>query len=145
MAGYERILLALDFHADNAPLIEKAKAAADQYEAKLFVIHVQEPIAAAYTADGFAFNEQLASLHGAIRNEARTRLDQLAEQFGLSEDQMILAEGSPSDEIHDAVKDKDIDLIVIGTHGQKGLRLLLGSTANSVLHGVTCDVLTVRL
>jgi hypothetical protein len=44
------------------------------------VIHVQEPIAAAYTADGFAFNEQLASLQGAIRNEARGRLDKLAEQ-----------------------------------------------------------------
>jgi universal stress protein A len=84
-------------------------------------------------------------LQGAIRNEARGRLDKLVEQLGLFEEQVILAKGSPSDEIHDAVKDKDIDLILIGTHGQKGLRLLLGSTANSVLHGVRCDVLTVRL
>jgi universal stress protein A len=36
-------------------------------------------------------------------------------------------------------------LIVIGTHGQKGLQLLLGSTANAVLHGAGCDVLAVRI
>ena len=145
MAGYKKVLLALDFHADNEVLIEKAKAVADQYQAELFLIHVQEPIAAAYTADGFAFNEQLASSHGAIRQEARGRMDKMAERFGLSADRMILAEGNPSDEIHAAVDDKGIDLIILGTHGQKGLRLLLGSTANSVLHGVTCDVLTIRL
>ena len=60
MAGYKTILLALEFHADNESLIEKAKSAAEQCQAELFVIHVQELIAAAYTADGFAFNEQLA-------------------------------------------------------------------------------------
>ena len=145
MAGYNRILLALDFHDDNDALIEKRKAVAEQYGAELFAIHVQEPIAAAYTTDGFAFNEQLVSLYGAIRQEARGRLDGLAEKLGISQDQVLLAEGSAADEIHSAVEAHGIDLIVIGTHGQKGIQLLLGSTANSVLHGVTCDVLTVRL
>jgi universal stress protein A len=37
------------------------------------------------------------------------------------------------------------DLIVVGTHGQSGLRLLLGSTANAVLHGVKTDVLAVKV
>ena len=40
---------------------------------------------------------------------------------------------------------RDIDLIVLGTHGQKGVQLLLGATANSVLHGSSCDVLSVRV
>ncbi len=145
MAGYNNVLLALDFHVDNEALIAKAKNAAEQYGAKLHVIHVQEPIAAAYTADGFAFNEQLASLHGAIRQEARGRLDKLAAELGLDDSQVILAEGNSANEIHAAAEALNIDLIVMGTHGQKGIRLLLGSTANSVLHGVKCDVLTVRL
>ena len=38
-----------------------------------------------------------------------------------------------------------LDLIVIGSHGRHGLALLLGSTANSVLHHARCDVLAVRL
>lgn len=145
MVGYKKVLLALDFHADNEELIGKAKAVADQYGAELFVIHVQEPIAAAYTADGFAFNEQLASLHGAIRQEAKGRLEKMAEQLEISSDHVILVEGNPANEIHSAAESRDIDLIILGTHGQKGIQLLLGSTANSVLHGVKCDVLTVRL
>jgi universal stress protein A len=39
----------------------------------------------------------------------------------------------------------EADLIVIGTHGRHGLGLLLGSTANGVLHGVKRDVLAVRV
>ncbi|MEO1899758.1 MAG: universal stress protein, partial [Methylococcales bacterium] len=37
------------------------------------------------------------------------------------------------------------DLIVVGSHGRHGLALLLGSTANGVLHHAVCDVLAVRL
>ena len=37
------------------------------------------------------------------------------------------------------------DLIVVGSHGRHGLALLLGSTANDVLHGAPCDVLAVHL
>ena len=37
------------------------------------------------------------------------------------------------------------DLIVIGSHGRHGLALLLGSTANGVLHGAPCDVLAIRV
>jgi len=37
------------------------------------------------------------------------------------------------------------DLIIVGSHGRHGLALLLGSTANGVLHGAACDVLAVRV
>ena len=40
---------------------------------------------------------------------------------------------------------KKVDLIVVGSHGRHGLGLLLGATANGVLHGANCDVLTVRV
>ena len=38
-----------------------------------------------------------------------------------------------------------VNPIAIGGHGRHGLALLLGSTANAVLHGATCDVLAVRI
>ena len=37
------------------------------------------------------------------------------------------------------------DLIIVGSHGRHGVRLLLGSTANAILHGAKCDVLAVRI
>ena len=45
----------------------------------------------------------------------------------------------------DQAKEQTCDLIVVGSHGRHGLALLLGSTANDVLHGAPCDVLAVRL
>jgi universal stress protein A len=53
--------------------------------------------------------------------------------------------GHAATEIQRVARDLDADLIVIGTHGRHGLGLLLGSTANGVLHGVKRDVLAVRV
>ncbi len=44
-----------------------------------------------------------------------------------------------------AAREHGADLIVVGSHGRHGLALLLGSTANAVLHGAPCDVLAVRI
>ena len=48
-------------------------------------------------------------------------------------------------EIHSKAEEIGADLIVVGSHGRYGLALLMGSTANGVLHGATCDVLAVRV
>jgi universal stress protein A len=53
--------------------------------------------------------------------------------------------GSPKSEICLLAEREQVDLIVVGSHGRHGLSLLLGSTANSVLHYARCDVMAVRL
>jgi len=53
--------------------------------------------------------------------------------------------GSPKTEIIRVAQENGVDLIVVGSHGRHGLALLLGSTANGVLHYAPCDVLAVRL
>ena len=63
----------------------------------------------------------------------------------LPDDQMQIAFGHPRQEIHRVATDQQCDLIVVGSHGRHGLALLLGSTANDVLHGAPCDVIAVRL
>ena len=47
-------------------------------------------------------------------------------------------------QIH-SLEEAGADIIVVGSHGRHGLALLLGSTANGVLHGASCDVLAVRV
>ncbi len=145
MAMYSKVLMALDFHKDNAQVISKGKQVAEDNGAELFLVHVEEPIAVAYAADGFAANDQIVSLQASIRQEAQQRMAKVGKELSVPAERQIMRQGKPSTEIHDVVKEKDIDLIVLGTHGQHGLQLLLGSTANSVLHGVPCDVLTVRI
>lgn len=56
-----------------------------------------------------------------------------------------VAEGTPFEEIVRFARDKDIDLIVMGTHGHTGLaHLFLGSVAEKVVRRAPCPVLTVR-
>ncbi|MDN5937003.1 MAG: universal stress protein, partial [Nitrosospira sp.] len=53
--------------------------------------------------------------------------------------------GVPEREIVRIAEEERVDLIVVGSHGRHGLALLLGSTANSVLHHAKCDVMAIRL
>ena len=49
--------------------------------------------------------------------------------------------------IYDAIqsaKAKNIDLIIVGAHGARGIKKIIGSTAQSVLNNASCDVLAVR-
>ena len=145
MSMYNKILIALDFHADNDEIVDKGLSLSKSNDAELYFVHVNEPIAVAYGADGMSWSDQVVVLETSIRESARQKMAELCEKTGVPADRCITREGKPAREIHDLVKEKNIDLIVMGTHGQAGLQLLLGSTANSVLHGATCDVLTVRV
>jgi universal stress protein A len=76
---------------------------------------------------------------------AKKKLAKLAEELAVTEDKLWLEMGSPSTEIIRVAEENKVDLIVVGSHGRHGLALLLGSTANGVLHHAACDVLAVRL
>ena len=137
--------MALDFHDDNGQIIEKGRKLAMDNSAEVILLHVVEPFAIAYSIDGMGFGDQIVSLESAIRKEAMVKMNEIAEKLEVKVENRLVRSGNPASEIHDVVDTQGIDLIVMGTHGQSGLQLLLGSTANSVLHGVSCDVMTVRI
>ena len=57
----------------------------------------------------------------------------------------VIVEGEPAPEIAKAVRDYDIDLVTVVTHGRKGLsRALWGSTAEEIIAEAPCPVLTIR-
>ena len=66
-------------------------------------------------------------------------------EIGIQEHRRHLVFGRPESEIHRLANEQNADVIVVGSHGRHGIALLLGSTANGVLHGATCDVLAVRV
>ena len=144
MENYKHILLAVDFYEYSEGVVNRAKDLANKFQAKLSMIHVVDslPITdAGYGAD-MPFNMDLTE---ELMTGARKRLDKLAEKLAVTEDRLWLEMGSPKTEIIRVAEENKVDLIVIGSHGRHGLALLLGSTANGVLHHATCDVLAVRL
>src|SRR4030088_556937 len=57
----------------------------------------------------------------------------------------VIVEGEPAREIANAVRDYDIDLVTVVTHGRRGLsRALWGSTAEEIIAEAPCPVLTIR-
>ena len=145
MSQYKKILIALDLHDDNTQILETGREIREASGAETYLLHVNEPIALAYTPDGVSWSDQIFELERDIHRDAARRLKEIASDMDVDDEHCIIANGRPASEIHHLVESKKIDLIIMGTHGQSGLQLLLGSTANSVLHGVMCDVLAVRI
>ena len=72
-------------------------------------------------------------------------LAEKAEAAGFSRENVHIRFGRAADVIVDLADEIEADVIVIGSHGRHGVKLLLGSTANAVLHQASCDVLAVRV
>ena len=87
----------------------------------------------------------LSTIQEQIQDTAKSHLTEFAETLNIEEENSHLIFGRPETEIHTLANEIGADLIVVGSHGRHGLALLLGSTANGVLHGAPCDVLAVRV
>ena len=137
---YTKVLFATDFDEVGIHAAHKAKKIADENGAALYLVHVVEPIPA-YAYPGFA---GFAEVEVSIREQAEKELNTLADRLGVDEKHRLLEFGSTKNEILRVAEEEKIDLIVSGSHGKHGLALLLGSTAQGILHGAHCDMLIVR-
>lgn len=144
MTHYQHILLAVDFFAQNDVVVERARDLAQRYQAKLSLIHVVDslPIIDAGYGTDIPFNMDLTA---ELMASAKEKLARLANTLAIAEDCQWLELGNPDTEIVRIATENQVDLCVLGSHGRHGFALLLGSTANSVLHHAPCDVLAVRL
>jgi len=142
MGQYTHILLAADFNQESDMAVKRAKALAETFNAQLSIVHVLEPISIAY---GGEFPVDLGDLHKELEKQAQTQLTELADRLGVAKEHQFLEVGITEKEILRVAQAQKVDLIVIGSHGRHGLALLLGSTANAVLHHADIDVLAVRV
>ena len=142
---YSNIIAAVDFSPASRTVLERACELTQRDAARLTLVHVYEyfpPIDIADTPLGSVnlgvHEQELIDLH-------REQLQKLAAEFADPPIHSKLLTGNPKDEIVGYARDQQADLIVIGSHGRHGIGLLLGSTANAVLHHALCDVLAVRI
>ncbi len=144
MDTYRHILLAADFSTHGDCVADRAVDLSQRYQSELSVIHVVDnlPIADSIYGPVIPFSEDFTS---ELIETSKSRLAEFAEKFSIPADHCWLEIGSPKLEIIRIAEANNIDLIVVGSHGRHGLELLLGSTANSILHHAICDVLAVRL
>lgn len=143
MEPYKHILVALDLSNEAYQVAERGQDLAAHYGAKLSLIHVVEPVIMDNSYD--LMTSLPAELDETLMVRARTFLEEISKQLNLGENEQIVTLGSTRSEIFRVAQEQAMDLIVIGTHGRHGVGLLLGSTANAILHGTPCDVHAVRI
>lgn len=144
MSHYKHILLAADFSDHGTEVADKAKELAIANQAQLSIVHIVDnlPITDATYGPIIPFDGDLTAQ---LMEAAKNRLAKIASGLGIAENKQWLEIGSPKLEIVRIAEENDVDLIVVGSHGRHGFALLLGSTANGVLHHAHCDVLAVRI
>ncbi len=146
MIDLHRILVPTDFSKYSQAALNYAAAFAEKFEAELYLLHVVQDLAV-FIPDMITVSpppsptvEQLTrAVHGAFdRLVQENRL----ERFSFHRE---VLEGTPFYEIIRFAKEKDIDLIIMGTHGHSGLaHVLVGSVTEKVVRKAPCPVLTVR-
>ena len=143
MADYQHILLAVDFSKESETVGARAVHLKNTYGARLTLLHV---VANVYDEPVYDLMSSFpADLEQKLVKNAQRSLESLAKELGLADAECRVEVGTPKATIVQTAQDAGIDLIVLGSHGVHGLGLLLGSTANAVLHAATCDVLAVRV
>lgn len=140
--AYQRILVAVDLGETSADVLKRAHEMARNQHAELHVLHAVEPLSITYGGD---IPMDFSSIQDEIYQQATAQLERFCSDLAVPDSHRHLVIGRPEAEIPETAKNLGADLIVVGSHARYGLAVLLGSTADGVLHGAECDVLAVRV
>ena len=133
----KRILCPVDFSESSDVALDLASKLARENGAKLFIVHVDENAAMVHPG-----------LFGGLPPVAWREKHRLSDTLPTATEVLFehdLLIGDPTDEIVEFANNKNIDLIVMGSHGNTGLlRVLLGSVAEGVVRKSPVPVLTLK-
>jgi nucleotide-binding universal stress UspA family protein len=133
--SFKNILFLTDFTEASQTALAYALGFAKHFGAQVYPAHSCDPIILTETAAPDILDE--------VEENSRRRLNDLARENKIP-GTPLFARGPVSEAIPGWINDHGIDLIVMGTHGRKGLKhFLMGSVAESVFRHATCPVLTV--
>ncbi len=140
----KKILVPIDFSTLSKDALPYAVVLAGHFGAEIILVHTVEKFPMDYLLGRELANQTFVPL----MKEAETNLERFAEELDQAtgvKATAVVREGRPFEEICDAAKDGDADMIVLTTHGYTGLKhVWLGSTAERVVRHALCPVLVVR-
>lgn len=146
---YRTILIAVDASDDADRVLAAATEFDPKGDERFHVVTVIPPMVdglGGMTAGMLAANWPVQEMEAALRREITDSVRERVARFGIPPERVSVRYGRPASEIQAEAERLGADLIVVGSHARRGLaRVVLGSTANGVLHGAGCDVLVIRM
>ena len=135
--SFRNILFLTDFNQASSGALAYSLAFARHFKATLFPAHVLDPL---LPESGAVPSEQAVK---ELEEQKQRQLSRMVEYNGISF-QPLLSRCDFEVAMAHWISEHGIDLVVVGTHGRRGVqRFLLGSTSEVVLHNATCPVLTI--
>jgi nucleotide-binding universal stress UspA family protein len=134
----QTILHPTDFSVNSGHALQMAASLARDYGAQLVVLHVHSIPVAVY-----GYGEGIVPPTAEGTDELTDKLNAINPPGVVVSHHLV--EGNPVEEVLRTAKEMNADLIVMGTHGRRGLsRFLMGSVAELVVRRAPCPVLTIR-
>lgn len=142
VGAVKRIVVPVDLSGCSLDALEYAARFAERIGASLTVLHAMEPVA--YGLDFSLSHAQEWKRQREYLEERLTALTTCLTAHGIRAD-YVLRPGLPADSIASYVTNQGFDLMIMGTHGRRGLsHVLVGSIAGAMLRHAPCPVLTIR-
>lgn len=142
----KKILVAIDGSEHSMRALMKAKDLALKFDSDIELVHVVEEVHL-YNIDGGSMIALGIEQFTAMKDRGETFLNKSKQTLSEFGDRVTtqLLEGDPSYMLIDYIKNSDADLVVVGSHGVKGLRkYMMGSVVNKLVHHIDKSILIVR-
>lgn len=141
---YQHILVGVDFSAHSVRAVRRALDLAHRHDGHINLVHAVESVVS-YDPGYDPVTASHLDLDLELMEVAKGRMQHLIKELNVGDLPGNVLFGSPKGVILSEAEALHADLIVLGTHGHRGIARLLGSTASAISHNARCDVLTVRL
>lgn len=145
MIEFKKILFPVDFSENSEKIVPYVHAMADKLNSGIIVVHVVGELRdfPEFDLPHISITDFEAEIAKAAELRMSEFIDNLFKEVQNLESRVLI--GDVSEVINDLVKNEGIDLIVMGTHGRKGLdRIIFGSVAERVVKTASCPVMTVN-
>ena len=145
MKKFRNILFPVDLSESSSKIVPYVQAVADKFESKihlLFAARVLDYIAGFYVPAPSITNMEKDIIEGAEK-----RLDEFVEQYfcDYRDTRASVVSGDATEKIIDYITSNEIDLVMMGTHGRKGLdKVIFGSVAERVVKTAPVPVMVVN-
>jgi universal stress protein A len=144
MINLQKILVPTDFSSFSQQALEFALALADEFRAKLHVMHVWDLAMTSSLLPPEPYPEMVLTEEQKTAEEHLTKVTNELQASGFDAEPVFVL-GKPYMEIVKAAANLNVDLIVLASHGRSGIsHLLLGSVAEKVVRLAPCPVFTVK-
>jgi nucleotide-binding universal stress UspA family protein len=138
---YSRILISVDNHENSLTVARKGIELARKLDAKAALLFVLDKSKAMGNMEANIMPQQAMIV---LKKEAQQTLDQLSEMYDYKNIVKFMPEGHPAEDIIKTALNWEADLIIVGSHGNKGIAKLLSShVSDYVLHHAKVPVMLI--